>query len=199
MRLLESMTGAGYSSFYAAVLCWRRASEKKDKFQRKFRSFFGSVAFKLIQRVFPLWRKDMDCKEFQKNIHRYLDGELADVDAERFASHERHCELCSHQAEELRAVSKMFEEDGLAAEFAVPEVLRAKTLRAFQEEVQENSVPSWWSSLSTGLRSGVMATAVVGLLLGVALGSTLSATLTPTSDRSLLYVALLDENVGELP
>ena len=99
----------------------------------------------------------MECKEADKLISLYLDGEFSDQDSFDLHEHLEHCQRCSHILEEEKVLKEALGKIRLAS---APPDLRSAILRSLEKESRGIRLGNFWR-LSVGFAGVAGAVALV--------------------------------------
>jgi anti-sigma factor RsiW len=136
-------------------------------------------------------RKTMNCKEAQKRVSAYLDGELQPQQSRLLTEHLATCAACCRVKVQLQsAYSRLAEEEPLPADpFMVTRVRAALT----------NSAGAGKKRLQSTYRLLLPVSVAAGLLLGLVLGQQLSANW-PAESASIVAAESLEASlINQVP
>lgn len=107
----------------------------------------------------------MDCREVQRFIHAYLDGEFDEDDRVAFAAHLRTCPDCNRMAQFERAFREKVRQSFVGARGRAPAGLADRVRRALDEEER----PAGWAA--RGLRWAIPVAAALALMIGAVIST----------------------------
>lgn len=134
----------------------------------------------------------MNCKNYQKQIYKYLDGELPPDAAMQFELHIKSCKACELTLANLQAVNKLIEDE--KNEFKPNPFITSRVISKLSNEESFSAEPRYT------LRYLTIATlAAAGIAIGIMIGSLFASktTLLENSSSSLAVDQLADEFMPE--
>jgi len=115
----------------------------------------------------------MRCKDAQKMMDAWVDGELLPDKKTNFEYHLANCRACSSEAQRLSRLAGFLDTHPPVLPSAE---LEEKTLALFIKEIPPKGAQHWWSGLGWQMPTTMAAGAVIGLGIGGNLGATWAST-----------------------
>lgn len=110
----------------------------------------------------------MICKDANKVMNTWIDGELSPDKRAVFEHHLTSCRTCSAKAEDLRRLTAFL---GNCPSARPSSGLKKRTLALFIKEAGPGEVVYWWKGLGWGMHAAMMASVLIGLEIGYKLGA----------------------------
>lgn len=150
----------------------------------------------------------MNCKQFQRSMSAWIDGETDSRFSDAIESHLAVCPACRRAAEKLRTLRGLVRAPAtvpLPERFA--EAVMYEVRSRFQRQADSSDLWRWWQELALPARAGIAVAALllmcVGAFMGTSLtpdyGSPKTAARTTTSDVAASMAQPLGEPGIETP
>jgi anti-sigma factor (TIGR02949 family) len=129
-----------------------------------------------------MWRQQMNCKQVQRRLNAYLDGELPAEMRQTLEAHLDGCSACAHEWAAHQKLRQLLDEPPTAT---VPEgfarLVRERASR-HAVSVRRRATPEVWRAYPIPVRAAAMLALGAGLLVGGLMGN--SAALVRTTEQA---------------